>query len=465
MAQANGSRFKLVYPHWINNGCSKPFPIANGLHIATVEWLQGLEIPELFERHLRVPYLDQFLQKTEFGLYFRHSNFIWHFLQNFPFENLIKETDIIDDGSIYIFPVEIELQGAVILANPYKFKINGIEYSYSFFNTITPGILKLMQTGKVKLLITNLVDASLLNSHIYEIETIIISHGIDPKNVILCQGNNSNSYHGFIKQISGALSLYQVANLIDKFPTFSDDLGYINDIVRESDLNLDVIRPKRFLCFNRSMNRPHRLAIAYIALKYNLLENSIFSFVTNKSQIIKKELGVYYANESNLNEMVKAIDKLIPYEIDTHHLSPLEKQGFQTVTNYKKEFYINTYMHITSETEFNTNTSPFFSEKTWRPILNLQPFIYVGNPHALKKLKELGFKTFSPFIDESYDLIEDHTLRLPAIEHEISRINSLPIEELHKWYYSIKDILIHNQQHIRNFKDYNPYEEVFKDGI
>jgi hypothetical protein len=87
MAQANGSRFKLVYPHWINNGCSKPFPIANGLHIATVEWLQGLEIPELFERHLRVPYLDQFLQKTEFGLYFRHSNFIWHFLQNFPFEN------------------------------------------------------------------------------------------------------------------------------------------------------------------------------------------------------------------------------------------------------------------------------------------------------------------------------------------------------------------------------------------
>ena len=32
------------------------------------------------------------------------------------------------------------------------------------------------------------------------------------------------------------------------------------------------------------------------------------------------------------------------------------------------------------------------------------PFIVYGNVGTLKELKRMGFRTFSPFIDESYDL-------------------------------------------------------------
>ena len=35
--------------------------------------------------------------------------------------------------------------------------------------------------------------------------------------------------------------------------------------------------------------------------------------------------------------------------------------------------------------------------------------------------------------------------------------------EIHEWYYSIKEILLHNQALLYNMKDLNPYEESYQD--
>jgi hypothetical protein len=153
---------------------------------------------------------------------------------------------------------------------------------------------------------------------------------------------------------------------------------------------------------------------------------------------------------------------MIPYEIDTQDLTPDGKQGFQTNENNKKEIYADSYLHITSETCFDSHGSPFMSEKTFRPILNLQPFIYVGNYKALEELRKLGFKTFDGFIDESYDLEPDPKKRFDMITNEILRFAKMPMEELHSWYYSLKDILIYNQQHFLTFNTLNPLHTLFE---
>ena len=88
-----------------------------------------------------------------------------------------------------------------------------------------------------------------------------------------------------------------------------------------------------------------------------------------------------------------------------------------------------------------------FTEKTWKPIMNLHPFILVANKHSLKHLRNYGFKTFSPFIDESYDDIDDVEGRIIAIQNEVDRLCKLPIKQLHDWYWSIEDILKHNYYH------------------
>ena len=205
--------------------------------------------------------------------------------------------------------------------------------------------------------------------------------------------------------------------------------------------------------------------IAYLALKYKLLENNIFSFINPNGLTangIYQRLKFYIDDHTNLEKIASTIYELIPYEIDTQHLSVDEKRGFGN-ENSKKELYLSTYLHLTSETKFDTGDYPFLSEKTYRPLMNLQPFIYIGNHHSLKKLHKMGFKTFHPYINENYDLEEDPKKRMSMIEKEIAIFNNKSIDEIHNWYYSITDILLHNQNQLQSIKNINPYREVYSD--
>ena len=74
----------------------------------------------------------------------------------------------------------------------------------------------------------------------------------------------------------------------------------------------------------------------------------------------------------------------------------------------------------------------------------------------------MGFKTFEPFIDESYDLEINPKERMRKIEIEIEKLKNKSIEEIHGWYYSIKDILLHNQKHMYSFETYECFEEIFE---
>jgi hypothetical protein len=86
----------------------------------------------------------------------------------------------------------------------------------------------------------------------------------------------------------------------------------------------------------------------------------------------------------------------------------------------------------------------------------------LGDYGTLAELKRLGFKTFESFIDESYDLEIESKNRIDKIEIEIEKLKNKSIEEIHQWYYSIKDILIHNQKHLYSFESYECFEEIFE---
>lgn len=72
--------------------------------------------------------------------------------------------------------------------------------------------------------------------------------------------------------------------------------------------------------------------------------------------------------------------------------------------------YNKTAYSLVAETNID-NDYVFFTEKTVKPILSKRLFITLGNKHTLKRLRELGFKTFDSVIDESYDSIDDHESR------------------------------------------------------
>lgn len=104
--------------------------------------------------------------------------------------------------------------------------------------------------------------------------------------------------------------------------------------------------------------------------------------------------------------------------------------------------YKNSWVSIVAETSyFEHEHATFISEKTFKPLGAMQPFIIVGTKGTLKYLKKLGYKTFHPYIDESYDELSDSE-RFIAISNAVKKIQA--IEDKTQWYESMRDIVEHN---------------------
>lgn len=141
----------------------------------------------------------------------------------------------------------------------------------------------------------------------------------------------------------------------------------------------------------------------------------------------------------------------LPFVLDTDDFSkfPMEQDIFSTAPLYDK-----THISIVSETNFDNNII-HMTEKTIKPILFKQPFIVVGPAHTLKYLRNMGFKTFSDFWDESYDEILDPVERMRKLTDLIYGISQWPTLELEKLYFKAIDIVNYN---FELFKEKNTVE-------
>jgi hypothetical protein len=88
----------------------------------------------------------------------------------------------------------------------------------------------------------------------------------------------------------------------------------------------------------------------------------------------------------------------------------------------------------------------FLTEKTYKAILFRKPFILVSEQHGLKALHAFGFKTFSPWFNESYDDIEDFDQRVEAVLAEINRLSLLSEDEMAAILREVNDIIEHNHK-------------------
>jgi hypothetical protein len=57
----------------------------------------------------------------------------------------------------------------------------------------------------------------------------------------------------------------------------------------------------------------------------------------------------------------------------------------------------------------------FLTEKTFKAMAWGMPFLFVGNQHGLKRIRDFGFKTFPDWFDESYDNESNFNLRIQAM--------------------------------------------------
>lgn len=468
----NGRDIKLVYSGSYVNYLGKEF-LLNGLPARVNDYiLDKLKDNIMAFQDNVIEELKAQNESTTWLSHIAHTNWYNYYKKHNGLKNIITVNDITQDGAVYLYPVEICFTLNSIY-NDYSIKLNDVEYTYGFIDTLDPIIIAGLRNGNVKLLLNVIHDPLEHSVNIVEIEKYFNRYGISGKNIIIVGGNTFDShYESFpdskIKITSGYVVLNQLADKFDEYPRVGS-LGYKSDYVKQDDLDITHIRSKKFICMNRNMHRPHRWLSAYLAFKYNLLEDSIFSFVvlhdyTTKDRIYNA-VSHFTGESDEVESIVDLIVDNVPMEIDTTHIDIDEKHSFN-LNNNNKELFAESYINIVSETsfEYGGGEFPFISEKTFHhPIINLQPFIVIGNPFTLKTLRDLGFKTFSPLINEDYDKCTDFRQRFKLIEEEISRLSALSLSEIHDIYYQLREVLIYNQNHAKTFGDYNPFEKTFND--
>ena len=102
--------------------------------------------------------------------------------------------------------------------------------------------------------------------------------------------------------------------------------------------------------------------------------------------------------------------------------------------------------HLVNETVFY-DSKLHLTEKIFKPIVAMRPFILVAAPGNLQYLRRYGFKTFGSWIDESYDLVEDPSLRLDMITSEISKLCAMTRPQIDEMYQDMRPVLAYNKKH------------------
>ena len=106
----------------------------------------------------------------------------------------------------------------------------------------------------------------------------------------------------------------------------------------------------------------------------------------------------------------------------------------------------------------------FITEKTYRNMKYKKPFIIMGNQYSLAVLHKLGYKTFHPLIDESYDSIKYTKDRCKAIIKELERLKAMSDDEWTTFLHKCKPIVEHNYNNLLSrIKQTSAWLEGLKD--
>lgn len=209
---------------------------------------------------------------------------------------------------------------------------------------------------------------------------------------------------------------------------------------------------KKYLNLNRRWRRHRPIIVALLELN-NLLDQGHVSFCKNVDgdnwDVIYGFLGyILSMGEENLYSLMTQnrdrIEKIPNLFLDTKELYVNQVQVDSNLDSY----YMDSYFSIVNETNYfkELGEGIFLSEKVFKPILKSHPFILVSRPYSLEELRKLGYKTFSPYIDESYDTIIDDSERLFAIIREVKRLCELTDTKLNNFLIHVKDIVEYNYQ-------------------
>ena len=191
--------------------------------------------------------------------------------------------------------------------------------------------------------------------------------------------------------------------------------------------------------------RPNRDFVMLSMQKHNLLHRNLVTYrevftgnqVTDVSMYVKQHFD---GTELNFPYVSPNLDPAWEVSDAVRH------SDSQTVP---WEIYRRSWISLAVESVSSGSTF-FMAEKISKPMMARRPFVVFGIRGYLKHLQQLGFKTFHPYIDESYDSIEDDVARWTAAFDQVRKLHNQDLDEL---YIKLEDRVAHNLQTLKNLEN------------
>ena len=124
--------------------------------------------------------------------------------------------------------------------------------------------------------------------------------------------------------------------------------------------------------------------------------------------------------------------------------------------DFSEQIHLKSLISVVGETiqDDYQNTSMFFSEKTFRPILLGQPFLIWGQHRCHRELfDKLGYKPYKKLFNYDFDKIEHIPTRADALIKELQRVANIldgkTKEEQIEWIYQDISALRYNLLRMR----------------
>jgi hypothetical protein len=179
-----------------------------------------------------------------------------------------------------------------------------------------------------------------------------------------------------------------------------------------------------FICYN---NKPHdhRIALHGELARHGLLSKGAVSF--NGSMLTSPE---------------------DPNNIDFEESGAGESLLNDTLSLGDINIWNQSFINIITETEFNPVSRCFYSEKTWKPIIGLRPFLHYSSDDVNAHLSELGFKTFELEFTDICDLDLSDSSNIALFCSVLSKQSKA---YFHDKYSKLLPMLNHNARHFIKF--------------
>jgi hypothetical protein len=259
-------------------------------------------------------------------------------------------------------------------------------------------------------------------------------YGVSPRSLLYLTSDHFAEYrHGAYCDANGIHIRINVISSVFNQHTWPRDCM----LRGETGPNYDTAMAQRtqgktylYNCLNR-MPHAHRRWMFAELLQRDLLVDSRFSMPVFED-IPPTPDGTVYDDE-----LVNRALSMLPLVVDRHDFH------VNMYNHINHDIYLDSWFSVVTET-FTDSKQMLIGEKVFKPMWCSSPFMVVSTAGTMRRLRELGYRTFPMLWDESYDDMPCVMDRIRAIADQVENVSR--IADKVGWIQQAEEALRHNHR-------------------